>query len=170
MKLSLYLHFPFCKNKCSYCDFYKELYNNEHEKDFYRSLCIETELASKDPYLQNVEIETIFIGGGTPSLIDLSRLADWLSHLKKYFTVSDNIEFSIECNPESITHEKLKILKELGVNRPILGIQSFDTETLKLLNRKHSIHDSYQAIYNANLLDIKNFGVDFPTIHLYNYK
>jgi len=160
MQLSLYVHFPFCKNKCSYCDFYKELHNKEHEKVFYQALCIETELASEDPYLQNAEIDTIFIGGGTPSLSNLNLFADWLSHLKRFFTISDKLEFSIECNPESITLEKLKILSELGVNRPIFGIQSFDTKTLKLLDRKHSIHDSYRAVYNTNLLDIKNFGVD----------
>ncbi len=160
MQISLYIHFPFCKNKCSYCDFYKESYNKEDEKDFYRSLCIETELASEDPYLQYAEIETIFIGGGTPSMTSLSWFAEWLSHLKRYFTISDNLEFSIECNPETVTLEKLKVLSELGINRPIFGIQSFDTGTLKLLDRKHSIHDSYLAVYNANLLDIKNFGVD----------
>jgi len=160
MQLSLYIHFPFCKNKCSYCDFYKELHNNEHEEEFYQALCIETELASEDSYLQNAVIDTIFIGGGTPSLTSLSLFADWLSHLKRYFTISDNLEFSIECNPESVTLEKLKILSELGVNRPVFGVQSFDTETLKLLDRKHSIHDSYQAVYYANLLDLKNFGVD----------
>lgn len=93
-------------------------------------------------------------------MTSLNLFADWLSHLKRYFTISDKLEFSIECNPESVTFEKLKILSELGVNRPVFGIQSFDTETLKLLDRKHSIHDSYQAVYNANLLDLKNFGVD----------
>ena len=160
MQLGLYVHFPFCTNACSYCDFYKEKYEQNIEKEFFHALRIETELAADDPVIQNAEIVTIFIGGGTPSLVNPDLFADWLSLLKRYFIVGDNIEFTIECNPESITLEQIQVMRELGVNRPVFGIQSFNTELLRLLDRKHNPFHSQRAIYYANALGFRNFGVD----------
>lgn len=161
MPFGLYVHFPFCRNKCSYCDFYKEKYDAHLEREFYHALRIETELAAEHPLVQQNKVTTIFIGGGTPNLTNLELFADWLGHLRRYVDIADSIEFSIECNPDAVTLESLETLRHLGVNRPVFGVQSFNTRLLKLLDRRHNPHDSQRAIYYANVLGFKNWGVDF---------
>lgn len=163
MPFSLYVHFPFCHNKCSYCDYYKELFNQSLEKKFYEALKIETALAHQEMKNQgytDFEISTIFIGGGTPSLTNIDYFSDWLKHLRKFFKVPKGIEFSIESNPESITSEKLQIYKKLGVTRPTFGFQTFNEKMLKVLDRKHNREDSHKAVYFTNTLGFKQFGVD----------
>ena len=160
MPLGLYLHFPFCRNHCSYCDFYKELFDAGREALFYEALRLETELCAESIGEGDREIGTIFIGGGTPSLSNLDFLADWLALVRKLFVVPEGIEFSIETNPESVTLEKLTAFQQMGVNRPLFGVQSFNPNLLKLLNRKHIPEDSYRAVYYTNALGFSNFGVD----------
>lgn len=159
MPFGLYVHFPFCRNKCSYCDFYKELFDAGLEKHFYEALKIETELCA-ETYVGDREISTIFVGGGTPSLTNIELFADWLALLRRLFTVPAGIEFSVENNPDSVNLEVLSAFKELGVNRPTFGIQSFDLNLLKLLNRKHNPDHSYKAVYLTNALGYTNFGLD----------
>lgn len=159
MAFSLYLHFPYCRNKCSYCDFYKEKYDRDAEVRFYRALATETRLVS-DQWNGDRRIDSIFVGGGTPSLTSLELFADWLSLLEQHFQVDPDVEFTLECNPESVTVEKLRMLGELGVNRPTFGIQSFKPNLLKLLSRRHRPADSHRAVYWANALGFTNFGVD----------
>lgn len=161
MPFGLYLHFPFCNIDCSYCDFYKEHYECGLEENFYKALTIETELTAAQYAPYDREVTSIYVGGGTPSITNLNHFSRWFYHLKRHFHITDGIEFSIECNPESITLESLIIFKELGVNRPVFGIQSFDSRLLKILNRKHHPHHSHRAIYWANALGYKNFGADF---------
>ncbi len=160
MPFSLYVHFPFCSNKCSYCDFYKELYDRSIEKRFFEALRIETELAAEQFESPDREIGTIFVGGGTPSLMNLDSFAGWLEQVKRLFYLPAGIEFSVETNPESVRLDNLKRLQELGVNRPVFGVQSFQTKLLKLLNRRHIPHHSQRAVYFANVLGFTNFGVD----------
>ena len=136
------------------------MYDTSLEKKFFHALRIETELASEDPFLQEATIGSIFIGGGTPSLVNCDLLADWLSVLRRHYDVAEGVEFTVECNPESVTLDLLQIFKELGVNRPVFGIQSFDTKTLQLLGRRHVPDHSRRAIYLANVLGFRNFGVD----------
>jgi oxygen-independent coproporphyrinogen-3 oxidase len=160
MPFGLYLHFPFCRNKCSYCDFYKELYDARIEVRFFEALKIETELAAMAFAYADREISTIFVGGGTPTLANIDLFAKWLEQLRQLFHVPAGIEFSLENNPDSVTAEKLAVFKELGVNRPTFGIQSFNTQLLQLLNRKHNPTDSARAVYLTNALGYKNFGAD----------
>jgi len=160
MSFSLYLHYPFCTNKCSYCDFYKELYKKSLEAKFFEALKTETTLAAESMPGKAGPIGTIFIGGGTPSLADIDKLAEWLDHLQKHFAFESNLEFSFESNPESIDLENLKALKALGINRPVFGIQSFNAKLLKILDRRHDPHHSHRAVYYANALGFRNFGVD----------
>ncbi|MEW6410845.1 MAG: radical SAM family heme chaperone HemW [Candidatus Zixiibacteriota bacterium] len=160
MPFSLYLHFPFCKNRCSYCDFYKELYEPSHESRFFDALEIETRLALDQIAGRERTISTIFVGGGTPSLVNIERFSRWLDIVRGECTLADDLEFSIETNPESVSLETLESLKRLGVNRPVFGIQSFNRKLLKLLGREHDPHDSQRAIYFANALDFPTFGVD----------
>ncbi|MBI5265914.1 MAG: radical SAM family heme chaperone HemW [candidate division Zixibacteria bacterium] len=160
MPFGLYLHFPFCRNKCSYCDFYKELYDARLEVRFFEALKIETELAAMAFGPFDREISTIFIGGGTPTLSNPDLLAGWLEQLRRLFIVPDGIEFSIENNPDSVTAEKLTTFRQLGVNRPTFGIQSFKPQLLQLLNRKHNPADSARSVYLTNALGYTNFGAD----------
>ncbi len=160
MPFGLYVHFPFCRNHCAYCDFYKELYDPDQERRFYQALTRETELAAQDHAGGDRTVSTIFIGGGTPSLTATELLSRWLDRLKSLFEVPPGIEFSIECNPESVNLENLEIFRDLGINRPVFGIQSFNRDLLKVLDRRHLPHHSYRAIYYANALGFVNFGCD----------
>ena len=160
MAFGLYVHFPFCTNHCSYCDFYKEIHDKELERDFYRALTIETELVASQQTLIDDKIATIYIGGGTPSLTNMKYFEKWLAKVREVFTVDSSIEFTLECNPETVNLEKLVTLKDLGVNRPVFGIQSFNTDLLKILKRRHKPHNSHQAIYLTNALGFRNYGVD----------
>lgn len=160
MPLGLYLHFPFCRKHCSYCDFYKLLYNEQLEKKYFDALMIETELAARALPDPSRIVSTIFIGGGTPSMGSRGLLLRWLEQLRDLFEIPPGTEFSIECNPESIDIDKLQFLKDAGVNRPTFGVQSFNKEALALLERRHSPHHVQRAIYNVNALGITNYGVD----------
>lgn len=160
MSLSLYIHYPFCTNLCSYCDFYKVRRSEAAEAAYFKALISEMILAAAMIDPDDRTIETIYFGGGTPSLINLSLLTDFLAELHKRFTVIADPEFTLEINPESIDADRLKAFKELGVNRPVFGIQSFNTRLLKLLGRKHNLEDSFRAIYLTRALGFGNFGID----------
>jgi oxygen-independent coproporphyrinogen-3 oxidase len=160
MPFGLYVHFPFCRNKCSYCDFYKELYDAGLEKNFYEALRVETDLCAEQYAPIDREISSIFIGGGTPSLTNIEYFSTWLRQLKSHFHVPDGIEFSVENNPDSVNLEVLSAFKALGINRPTFGIQSFAPHLLKLLNRKHNPDHSAKAVYLTNALGYTNFGLD----------
>ena len=158
MPAGLYLHYPFCPYLCNYCDYFKSLYNQADEQTLFDSLITETRLVAEE--FPNTKIETIFIGGGTPSLAKIDLLENWLKTARESFDIVDDIEFSIECNPDSVSQEYLAALKDLGVTRPNFGIQTFDTDLLKLIGRGHSPHQIQEAIYFANVLGFKSYGVD----------
>ncbi len=160
MGLSLYIHYPFCANLCSYCDFYKIPFNTDLEREYFRALNCELILARETIDPENRSIDTIYIGGGTPSLIDLSLLETFIGELSNCFRFSPELEFTFEINPESIDSEKLLRLKELGINRPVFGIQSFNLKKLKKLGRKHLLNDSFRAMYLVRATGFDNFGVD----------
>lgn len=160
MAFGLYLHFPFCRNNCSYCDFYKEIYQSRLEKEFFEALAVETELVAEEFAELDNWVATIFVGGGTPSLANLDMFESWLDQLRSLFYIPPDVEFSFECNPESVTLDMLERLQSLGVNRPTFGIQSFYPSLLKLLGRRHNPTDSHRAIYLAGALGFDNYGVD----------
>ena len=122
------------------------------------SLITETRLVAEE--FPNTKIETIFIGGGTPSLAKIDLLEYWLKTARESFDIADDIEFSIECNPDSVSQEYLAALKDLGVTRPNFGIQTFDPDLLKQIGRGHTPHQIQEAIYFANVLGFKSYGVD----------
>jgi oxygen-independent coproporphyrinogen-3 oxidase len=160
MPLSLYIHYPFCRNLCSYCDFYKEKFDVESENQYFHALETELQLAKETIDPDRRIIDTIYFGGGTPSLANLDLLQKLLTKIKEIFALERNLEFSFEINPESIDSDRLSLLKELGVNRPIFGVQSFNIDLLKTLNRKHKLDDTYRAVYLARALRFENFGID----------
>ncbi len=161
MSVGLYVHLPFCHSICPYCDFYKELHRAEPESAFFEALIHETEIVADEIARPDRKISTIYIGGGTPSTVDLDNLEVWLGRLKELFEVEAQGEFSYEVNPESVDLQYLERLQTLGVNRVVIGAQAFDAKALKLLGRKHEPHHVHRAIYSANALGMRNVAVDF---------
>ena len=158
MPAGLYLHYPFCPYLCNYCDYFKSLYNKSDEQTLFDSLITETRLVAEE--FPNTKIETIFIGGGTPSLAKIGLLESWLETVREVFDIADYIEFSIECNPDSVSQEYLAALKDLGVIRPNFGIQTFDPDLLRSIGRGHTPHQIQEAVYFANVLEFESYGVD----------
>ncbi|MGC9100186.1 MAG: radical SAM family heme chaperone HemW [Caldisericum sp.] len=158
----LYIHFPFCIKKCSYCDFVSYQFHKELSQKYFLYLKREVELfLEKFPKESIKRVQTIYIGGGTPSLIEAEQLSNFLSFLKCHFDLSNLKEFTIEANPESIEKEKFKAFKTLKINRVSIGVQSFNDETLKILGR---VHDSKTAIAKFELL--RSLGFDNINIDL----
>ncbi len=138
--MSVYIHIPFCNSICTYCDFCKIYYNKKYVMRYLDSLKKEIEERYNDE-----EVSTIYIGGGTPTCLDDEELKELLK-ITKLFNVKDKIEFTIEGNIESITENKLKIIKEYGVNRISIGVQSFNDDVIKLLGRKHNKDEVFSKI------------------------
>lgn len=159
MFLGLYVHFPFCPYLCNYCDYFKVLHLEALEERFFDALIQETKLVASE-LKPDAVIDTLFIGGGTPSLANLKFLENWLSVARICFHFAEKLEFSIECNIDSVDIEKLSALKELGVTRPNLGMQSFNEKLLKTITRPHSPRIGHQVVYHAHVLGFKSFSVD----------
>lgn len=138
--MSIYINIPFCNSICTYCDFCKIFYNKKYINDYLNNLEQEIKVRYKSEI-----VNTIFIGGGTPSSLDDEELIR-LMNIIEIFKLNDNYEFTVECNIESITENKLKIMKKYGVNRISIGIESFDNSIIKLLGRNHTKKDVYNKM------------------------
>jgi len=154
----LYIHIPFCDSKCSYCAF-NSYVDKFHLKQEYMS-ALKTQLLFELQRFGAKEksIETLFIGGGTPSTVSPELYEPIFATLKPY--LKDDIEITSEANPNSATKEWLKGMKELGVNRISFGVQSFNEDKLKLLNRAHTPQMAINAVKNAAKLGYKNLSLD----------
>lgn len=152
---SVYIHIPFCNTICSYCDFCKLKYNTDWVHKYLLSL--------KNEIIDNYKgekVRTLYIGGGTPSCLSINELNE-LFDIIKLLDLSNVEEFTFECNIESITIEKLILLKKYGVNRLSIGIQTFNSKYLKLLNRDHDEVSAYNKISLAKNIGFNNINVDF---------
>jgi oxygen-independent coproporphyrinogen III oxidase len=144
--LSLYVHIPFCRSRCSYCDFFL-VTRPEHRDGFFSALSRETELRREQ--LEGRTIGAIHFGGGTPSLVPLSFIAAWLAQVSTLCSFSDGLEIAFEANPEDLAGEVMPALRSLGVTRLSLGIQSFIDSKLLALGRKHSAREARDATAGA---------------------
>ena len=151
---SVYIHIPFCKSICTYCDFCKFLYNSEWVNDYLNKL----ELEIKDRYMDE-EIKTIYIGGGTPSTLKYPELQR-LFEIIKLFNFSENLEFTFECNVEDITENLINLLVENNVNRISIGVESFDINNLSLMNRHIDFYDLQNKMSMIRTLGINNINLD----------
>lgn len=151
--MSIYIHIPFCNNICTYCDFCKIIYNKKYISDYLDNL--EKEIKTR---YKGETINTIYIGGGTPSALEDTDLIR-LMNIIKIFNINDNIEFTIECNIESITESKLKIMRDYGVNRISIGVQSFNDKIIKLLGRCHTKEEVFDKI-NLTKKYFDNINID----------
>jgi len=154
----VYIHIPFCKTKCHYCNFFS-VASVKHKPEFIRILKEEIHL-QKD-YLDGQEIKTIYLGGGTPSVLKIAELNGIINTVKDNFLVSEDVEITVEANPDDIKKDWVKELARSAVNRISLGVQSFFDEDLKYLNRVHSADDAKNAIRQ-----LKDHGMIEITIDL----
>ena len=154
----IYVHIPFCKKLCFYCDFYHVISVNDNSA-FIDALLKEASL--RKDYLESETVSTIYFGGGTPSVFSVKDLGTILNHINKLFRVEQDCEISIELNPDDVLPAYLEGLKDLNINRISLGIQSWRDSDLKMLNRRH---DSAQAI--KALKDTLDAGFENVTIDL----
>ena len=153
----LYLHIPFCKVKCHYCDFHFSVKHN-NKIEMIDAMCLEIE--RQNAYLSGEQVETIYFGGGTPSLLTFNDFSQLLSVVNTNFEVVSNVEVTVECNPDDITAQKLTEFKTLGINRLSIGIQSFDSEQLAFLNRAHNADEALNAIKMAKEAGFTNITID----------
>lgn len=153
----LYFHIPFCKQACHYCDFHFST-NQTLKSELVNHLT--AELILQKDYLQGELIETIYLGGGTPSLLDAQELDFLLTSVQKNYQVAPNIEVTLEANPDDLTPKKLSEMKSAGVNRLSIGIQSFDETVLKFLNRAHTATEALGCAENARKAGIQNISID----------
>ena len=154
----IYVHIPFCKKLCFYCDFYHVISVNDNSA-FIDALLKEASL--RKDYLESETVSTIYFGGGTPSVFSVKDLGTILNHINKLFRVEQDCEISIELNPDDVLPDYLEGLKDLNINRISMGIQSWRDSDLKMLNRRH---DSAQAI--KALKDTLDAGFENITIDL----
>ena len=151
---AVYIHIPFCKSICSYCDFCKMYLNNKFVLPYLNALTLEI----KERY-QGEKIKTLYIGGGTPSALSTQHL-NYLFDIVKLLDTSMLEEFTFECNLNDINEELLDILKENGVNRLSIGIESFNENNLKFMNRKHTFKEAKEKINLCRLKGFYNINVD----------
>lgn len=161
---SIYIHLPFCKTKCPYCDFasYANGPDAQLKQDAIDNYlaALAQEIDYRSPKDTKPLIKTIFFGGGTPSIHSSEELACILDQLKKYFVFDPAIEITLEANPGTISLEKLKAFQEIGINRISIGVQTFDENLLSKLGRGHSLADSYEMIEAIKSLDFKSWSFD----------
>ena len=153
----IYIHVPFCKSKCGYCGFYS--LPSLKLKDRFLDTLKEEIVARKD-YLNNKTIYTIYFGGGTPSLLSVDEIGDVLQLINKHYPVAANAEITLEANPDTLSLEYLKDLRQLGINRLSIGIQSFFDNDLKYLSRRHDAHHAQQCIVWAKQAGFSNISID----------
>ena len=154
-EISLYIHIPFCKQKCFYCDFKSYSGKEQYMKDYIDAL--NKEIREKcNGYI----IKTIFIGGGTPSYLDEKLLEKLLNNINENVQLKYDCEFTIECNPGTLNEEKLKIMKNNNVNRLSIGLQSTYNELLKKIGRIHTYEQFKENYYMARKIGFDNINID----------
>lgn len=156
---AVYIHIPFCTNKCFYCDFNSYVLKDQPVMDYLRALDHEMELTVKAH--PPGAIKSIFVGGGTPTVLKPDEMEFFLQSVKRHFPVwSDDIEFSMEANPGTTDPEKLKVMREGGVNRISFGVQAFQNSLLSGIGRIHDTDDVYRSLDNARAAGFDNMSID----------
>ena len=155
----LYIHVPFCRYRCPYCSFYSTLYLNDDTKNQFVSASI-NEIKFKD-FLLSKNLKTIYLGGGTPSMLSITDIAKIFNEINRNHQIDDNAEITIEANPEDITKELVIGWQKIGINRVSLGVQNINEKHLQFLGRKHTKKQIINAIETLKNADFKNISLDF---------
>lgn len=153
---SIYIHIPFCATKCYYCAFNTYTFHKEQAKAYLQALRTEIALyaAETEP------LQTIFIGGGTPSILSANALAQLFTDIHQHFRITSDAEITVECNPGTVDTEKLSIMRDNGVNRLSFGLQAMQDETLKQLGRIHTVAEFRQSYQLARENSFENINID----------
>lgn len=160
MARGVYIHIPFCHQICNYCDFNKVYFKNQPVDEYIEALGQEMRMTVEKNPAHFEHIETIFLGGGTPTALSPQQLERLMILIHTYIPMTHVKEFSSEANPDELTHEKLIVLQKYGVNRLSLGVQSFDQQILKKLGRTHSNAHVFETLNDAKQLGFKNISID----------
>jgi oxygen-independent coproporphyrinogen-3 oxidase len=155
--LSIYVHYPFCKSKCPYCDFNSHVNKQVDDNEF--ALAYEKELEHFAPQLSNRKIKSIFFGGGTPSLMPVDLTQRILTKISDLWQINEDVEITLEANPTSFEATKFKDFKSVGINRLSIGIQALNDKDLKFLGREHSAKEAIDTIKTASKI-FDNYSFD----------
>ncbi len=156
----IYIHVPFCESRCAYCDFYSTTLMR-HRSAYVDMVCHELQL--RLPELQGAPIETIYLGGGTPSTLTIEELSSILTSLRNFHLSSFNFqlaEITLEANPDDLTEEYVQGLRTLPFNRVSIGIQSFHDHTLRLVGRRHTAQEAIEAVHRCQRMGLTNISID----------
>lgn len=166
----LYIHIPFCRKACHYCDFHFST-SLTLQSPMVQAIC--KEIAMQQHYLSSQVLQSVYFGGGTPSLLTEGELAEIFSTIRQYFTIAEDAEITLEANPDDLTASKLQALKDLGINRLSIGIQTFNNEYLQKMNRTHNAAQALASVELAKKTGFDNFSIDlmygFPAAHHANW-
>ena len=160
----IYIHIPFCRKACNYCNFHFSV-SARNKNDYIAAILKEIELQknyfNKDNHQEKTVVDTVYFGGGTPSLLSVEDISQIFTVLNLYFEIKSNAEISLEANPEDLTKEKLREFKQIGINRLSIGVQSFFDEDLQFLNRPHNALKAINAINDCKNIGYENISIDF---------
>lgn len=157
-RLGIYIHIPFCASKCSYCDFYSLARCDGLMPDYQKALL--AHLKESAPTIKNYEVDSVYFGGGTPSYYGADRILEILNALKLNNNLRLDSEITVECNPDSINLNAMKLLRNEGVNRLSIGVQASDNNLLKLIGRRHNFQQAVKAVSDARAAGFDNVSVD----------
>lgn len=155
----IYIHIPFCRQACNYCNFHFST-SLRYKNEFIAALLKELQLQHQNNYLNSTVIDTVYFGGGTPSLLSAEELKNILLTLWQYFTPAATVEMTLEANPDDVTEELLQQWKEAGINRLSIGIQSLFDEDLQWMNRAHTAAQAQTVIAKARTAGFEHFTID----------
>ncbi|MFC2087256.1 radical SAM family heme chaperone HemW [Bacteroidota bacterium] len=153
----IYIHIPFCRKKCFYCDFYT-IVNSLKKDDFLNAL--QKEIKQRKDYLGNSEVSTIYFGGGSPSILMEKDIQGILNEIIKYFKIKEKVEITLEANPDDLNFTYLSSLRKMGINRLSIGIQSFNNKHLKFLGRRHDSKKAKNSINESVSAGFDNISLD----------
>jgi len=156
----IYIHIPFCLQKCSYCDFYSVKSTDASILRYLLDLKKEILLYQEESKWRKLKFQTIYFGGGTPSILEPGHLFEIIQLIKSIFQIDSDAEMTLEVNPETVHLEKLLAFHQIGINRLNLGIQSFDPGELRILNRIHTDSKARESIESTRMAGFKNMGLD----------
>ncbi|MCR4962237.1 MAG: radical SAM family heme chaperone HemW [Lachnospiraceae bacterium] len=154
----IYVHIPFCARKCDYCDFVSFVTDDDTKKAYFSML--EKQIDMKAESAGSLPVDSVFFGGGTPSLVDAGYIADVMEHLRRRFLFTDDAEITIEMNPNSAHKDKLSVYRSAGINRLSIGLQSTVDEELKRLSRLHSYEEFLRSYDLARTVGFSNINID----------
>lgn len=158
MVQAAYIHIPFCVHICHYCDFNKVFIKGQPVDDYLKALQVEMERTIQQS--NDNELKTVFVGGGTPTSLSQEQLKTLLTTMRNTLPIRQDAEITFEANPGDLTEDKLMVLREGGVNRLSLGVQSFDEQLLKKIGRTHQVEDVYRTVENAKKHGFQNVSID----------